>query len=141
MNTELLREIQKAILDTPTRFDMSDWIQKADESPCGTTACIAGYAVLIDELQKKNETLQNTKEITKFRAEIEDWVEENGTIPFRAQKLLDLTNDQCRRLFHVSRWPSQFWARWDFELPRLELAKIASERIDFFIKTEGLDRE
>ena len=99
MNTDLLRRIADAIEAEPHRFDFSDWyhwstapddaevLNEAEafaRGECGTTACIAGWAVYL-----KGET-------PKY------WAVEH-----RAQALLDLTTDEAKTLFFA---PSDFWA-------------------------------
>jgi hypothetical protein len=39
-NVELLTRVRDLIREDPSKLDMSDWAR-----PCGTTACIAGWAV------------------------------------------------------------------------------------------------
>ena len=46
MNRELFKKIDDMITLTPTRLDMESWEnQPADRTECGTTRCIAGWAV------------------------------------------------------------------------------------------------
>jgi hypothetical protein len=55
LNTELAEEIIGLILMEPDRMDMTEYIHELDAHPrplsqlreCGTTACIAGHAVML----------------------------------------------------------------------------------------------
>lgn len=58
MNTELLLKVKSAILAEPRKFTMSQWAGKDEDSPCGTSACIAGHAVAIERgVSKLNEII------------------------------------------------------------------------------------
>jgi hypothetical protein len=49
MNIKLLKQIIKEIQAEPLRFDIFEWSNTCDKiAPCGSTACIAGWAVAID---------------------------------------------------------------------------------------------
>lgn len=46
MNRELFKKIDDRITLTPARLDMESWeTQPADRTECGTTRCIAGWAI------------------------------------------------------------------------------------------------
>ena len=49
MNRELLIKVRDAIEAEPMAFKMSMWISKDIISPCGTTACIAGWAATLSD--------------------------------------------------------------------------------------------
>lgn len=46
VNVEKFQQIKKYILRRPQAFDMGDW---GESRSCGTTACIAGWAVALDD--------------------------------------------------------------------------------------------
>lgn len=46
LNRDLMYRIADAIEREPERFDMGDWI---GETECGTTFCVAGWAVLLEK--------------------------------------------------------------------------------------------
>lgn len=43
---DLLRKALARIEAEPQTFDMLNWVAASDESPCGTTACLAGHVLL-----------------------------------------------------------------------------------------------
>lgn len=121
MNIPLLLKVKAAILAEPRKFDMNWWFINNEESPCGTTACIAGWAVAIHG---------------RFKSLKQGYALESH--PCRlAERLLKLDESISRNLFHVEDWPSEFSYRYDrCKTPRGR-AKVAADRIDRFIETEG----
>ncbi len=101
MNVELLRRVQDKIRTSPEEFDMSDWAGRTQTSShCGTTACIAGWAILFEgEEQHKSGLLGYTQDI-------------ECTLTFdvgaEARKLLDLDQYWALYLFHRSSWPLEY---------------------------------
>ncbi len=118
MNVELLRRVQAHILEEPRRLNMDHWIRTGQTGPdspaCGTTACIAGWAL---ELDGKDPSL--------LFADVD------------AAKTLGITPMQGERLFFVGSWPSSFVTRYDDASHDNVRAVVASERIDHFIATKG----
>lgn len=119
MNIPLLRKVQNAILLNPMAFDMIDWRTDSDYSPCGSTACICGWAAVLADGKRK------PAEISRSRAC-------DGT------KDLDIRGTS--KLFYASDWPKEFYRAYA-EARRVKnheaAALIAAARIDHFIETEG----
>jgi len=133
MNVKLLRRIQKAIRKEPRRFNMLWWVVTGDqESPCGTSACIGGYAVILSKIPK----LLTTK---KWLDAVEDIRKDSSNTWDPAKAVLGLDTDQATRLFDENRWPREFSVAYQATEDRRERAKLAIKRIDFFIKTKGND--
>jgi hypothetical protein len=145
MNVELLQQIKAAILAEPLKFDMSAWFHADQNSPCGTAACIAGWAVTI---QMKAEKLREAR-FAYDAGDGNEGVERDG------KKALGLTDQQAYRLFFYDTWPvpfrheyseaSGFWyddpVSGEFVkgayVDRRVAAEVAARRIDHFIATEG----
>lgn len=139
MNVKLLRKIKKEILAEPLRFDMHGWFNADDRiAPCKSTACIAGWTVALDHMGKT----------TSWKSVIAQ--RNDGDAEGEARRLLKLDFEQANRLFFIAGWPREFHDRyWEIEntlnyrdikgarLKRKQLAQIAAERIDHFIKTGG----
>ena len=54
MNVKLLKQIKEAIRRHPKQFDMAEWFRRDVEAPrCGTTACIAGWALTLQTASKR----------------------------------------------------------------------------------------
>jgi hypothetical protein len=118
MNVKLLRKIQAAIKAEPRRFVMNNWINRRSRvAPCGTSACIAGHAVLLSfKLPWKEAAGLRLKEHPSIEA----------------MRLLKLSYNEATLLFYESAWPYQFKPGRG-----TTLAKHAIARIDHFIRTKG----
>lgn len=112
MNIQLLRKIQKHISEEPRRYTFH-WRIPSSISPCGTQACIAGWAMVLSGKRTPESVL-------KF-----DW---NS---WDAAEVLGLSEDEKNRLF--IHWPDKFSAN-------LHDPATAVKRIDFFIETDGTDQ-
>jgi len=92
INTTLLILIQDAIKAHPEHFDMRGWY---GEKHCGTTACIAGWAMQFD-------TQFKTTDIEHI--EVKPIHPERRAISTAAQTMLGMTEYQGYRLFHADCW-------------------------------------
>lgn len=110
MNSELLLKVRDHILEEPKRCDMSDWIRRSKQSPCGTIACIAGWACV---LSGKRDTPYND-------------------VPRVAGELLGLPETES--LFLADDWPADLREELYSEDPgSKEYAEIVARRIDEFL--------
>ncbi len=123
MNVELLDQIKQAILEEPRRIRMYDWVTRISDvpedkrPPCGTVACIAGWAVALS---------------TGLRG---DALYDYDGISSAAADLLDCDPDI---LFHVSEWPKSWRERLDkVSSGTPAYAAVVAEFIDEFIRTNG----
>jgi hypothetical protein len=120
MNVKLLRRIQKRILKHPDSYDQNVMISR-DE--CGTTACIAGWAVLLSPLDP-------------------GFI---GDYASKATLLLGLDDEQAIRLFDVIEdgyccgWPDKYVRAYLRAKTPRGRARAAMRRIDHFIKTKGAE--
>jgi len=125
MNVKLLRKIKKHILEEPNRLNMRTWGRHFDPPyrpksfpVCGTTACIAGWAVVL-----KATTGTSVTNKLLLNAYID------------GQKALELDSAQADRLFYLQDWPSQF----KYGGSQRNKAKVTAARIEHFIKTKGAE--
>ena len=110
LNVTLLRRIQSAILEVPQQFHMGCWHQ-GDILPgaldkCSATACIAGWALVLDLRVRLSEVsgLVSGLDVATFpRFSIEE-----SAIGRYACSLLGLSLDQGEKLFFVQKWPTRF---------------------------------
>ena len=124
INVGLLQRIKKHILESPLRMDMSVYVVQnfldGDEyvPPCGTAACIAGWAVLLS--LKPDEALNE--------------------IGLRDRAVEFLGLDSCALsaydVFHVAHWPEPYQSNHAAALP-VERAQAVADYIDYLIKTHG----
>lgn len=138
MNKELLLRVKAHILEEPRRLNMSNWIQNAEAGlcvsyefesgeldihtlskdevpPCGTVACIAGWACLLSDKKVRNYSAEST-----------------------AIRSLNITFGQSEKLFFPYGWPNKA----DYEEYQScgnaeQRAQIVARVIDGFIATEG----
>lgn len=147
MNVRLLRRIQKQILKEPKQFDIDTWFAIDSHAPnCGTTACIAGWAIA---LSKKQTPLVAAKSIRKNFGRpsilLLSWSQAKDIEP-KARRALELTPAQAERLFHIGGWPDEFVNRHhenrdhedDYHWVKHK-ATVAADRIDHFIATKGAE--
>lgn len=133
MNVQLLLQICDRIAKHPEAFKMESW---AEQTECGTAACVAGYACILSGVQP-NFSERCTGEDDRRTATFG----ENEVCQFKAAELLELTCIQTRRLFFTTYrcdgWPIDYFRRYDDAKTPEERAAVAVERIHHFIKTEG----
>jgi hypothetical protein len=131
INVKLLRKIAKHITDKPRRFVMRTFMYSTDGwgdefraddgsmqkfEKCGTVACIGGWAVLLT-----------------------DGVAPTGEIRARAVEILGIQGMNEDKLFEVTMWPTEFTKRYWAAKTQRQRAKVAAERIEHFIATEGVE--
>lgn len=126
INIPLLVEVKEAILANPNRVNMDKWfgcdikgdfktssLEVFKHNKCGTTACIAGWAVFLGN--------PNNVDYTQFAA----------------ADLLGLDPPTSDKLFLSQYWPRKFYSLlYNAETPE-EYAQAVADRIDHFIATEG----
>lgn len=127
MNKDLLIQVKHKILENPDHFSMSEWFSDFNgqehfrypdmqEASCGTTACIAGWALSLAKPGGKiYESLQHD-----------------------AAEVLDISYSRSDDLFYQSYWPTAFRAQYLEARNNKERAEAAARRIDHFIATEGI---
>lgn len=147
INISLFRDIQAAILVQPLRINMGHWaLDKAfqkrlqQEPPCGTVACIAGWAVALSKKIMEDDLF---------------YIDLNGgSIEHQAITELGIDLGQASRLFFTISWPRKFrdrinlyaintrsWMDYHDIYPDSvsagtpEYAQVVSDRIDHFIST------
>jgi hypothetical protein len=140
MNTALLTEVRDHILQHPRNFDMQHWgtisapgrqMIRIDDGyvlkpevtqaflrhECGTTACIAGWALILASKEGPRDL--------------------DLAVSATAAQVLEVDYEDGLRLFFSDDWPEQFkvsyWAANDLR----GRAYVAAKRIDHFIATEG----
>ena len=120
-NIDLLKRIRDKVVADPDTLDMNDWFLVPvkgldvgtldfglEEIPCGTTACIAGWATLLsgDRLQVLNEGFEekhnsSTIYIPGFDPGGTHSPRSVQSVPDRATELLDLPRALARWLYVI----------------------------------------
>jgi len=94
---------------------MREWATKED---CRTEACIAGWAMLLSEIEPKWDS-SDQAHVQNFE---------------RGARVLELTLPQAQALFHLHRWPTEFWWQYRSAKTAEEAATVAVRRIHHFIE-------
>jgi hypothetical protein len=136
---ELLARVQKAIWANPEHFDMRMWVGTPemlgrDHGPatCNTTACIAGWIVIEDDLG-----LISLDSLLDSYPERD--VERRATRILRTHSIR--LTDEASTLFYAANWPDWADARYkdvikgtmSDKAKRKQLARLAVARIQYWI--------
>jgi len=130
MNVELLEKVEQKLrrLRHKRHFHMATWGEKND---CGTTACIAGHALLMEGYKIPADQ--------SFREHEQQFISPSGRMvkPFNAaRKILGLTESQAEKLFAAYKWPIRFGGGPCPDMDPND-PKRAAARIRHFIETGG----
>lgn len=141
MNVKLLRQVKRHILEEPKRLQMGIWSASAkrqvrqgymekDEAPaCGTTGCIAGWAVILHKAGSRTDFLKVLRSIRGH--------DYRHVMQPKAIALLELTEAQADSLFFVGDWPGSFEGDYmNCKTPK-QRARVTAKRIEHFIRTKG----
>ena len=138
LNIELFKAIREKIATTPEAYDQSVFARPENAAPCGTAACIAGWACVLsgemstDELKRRE------------RAKGEEFLSIEST----ATRVLGLDGDEADILFteapagrseewyeddeRYGGWPEPFATQWEEESA---LERVAIAYLDHIIET------
>lgn len=127
LNIELLKQVRDKIATTPQAYNQETWGQPSAAAPCGTAACIAGWACILSGAM--------TPEKLYDLGETRHWERIEGV----AQDKLGLTLDEADTLFNGEpeiKWPGAFADLWiDSYGDQLQQAQVAVEYLDHIIET------
>jgi hypothetical protein len=158
LNLELFRQIREKIASTPVAYDQTRWGRREIAAPCGTAACIAGWACVLSGSASLS-TVQSagTGAVVYTPSGSLD-------IPATAQRVLGLSEEEADVLFTSDPegewgnedyddddedddgvddetyylgggWPEEFAVSWRGALTPEEQASIAIAYIDHIIET------
>lgn len=104
LNFRLLRMIIKKIEANPEAYEQSVWGERADDAPCGTAACIAGWACFLDgkmdhKQLRRNQMGTAAKAAASLGLHVDLWV-------FRDEKDALFNGDPSEA------WPEPYATRW-----------------------------
>ena len=141
LNVPLLRKIQAHITEIPNRFVMTTSVARGEPGkkisvistfdapkrypPCGTVACIAGWANILTNARDVADIDRANKKLGLP----DDWGMEETYFGGVARRWLE------HPLFWHDRWPEPFRTAFLRAKTAKQRAKIASERIEHLIET------
>lgn len=124
LNIKLLKKVRDRIAKIPESYDQSWWATRDVEAPCGTTACIAGEALICSQRSKKAGLQLLWDAMPKWK------------VGSTAQTLLGLTDREADVLFGAGTWPEPFRSEYDqVRYHPKARAKVAVAYLDHIIKT------
>lgn len=116
INKTLLRRVRNHILDEPRRYNQGTPGKRVSkrESPCGTRACIGGWADMLEG--------DDVRDVSDIDLD-------------RAARKLGFNGQQAFTVFFWY-WPEQFNDAWRDDIPRKKAARLAADYINWIIKHE-----
>jgi hypothetical protein len=135
MNVKLLRKVQEAILLNSDAFNMHEYYQPQAEAPCGTAACIMGWAHVIHSGHQRPAEVSDDRPDSAVPRVFSD----AGAF-FASLDALDLDWEMRDRLFYTHSWPQEFEYAYHeaADVRNWEAAAlVAAARIEHFIETNG----
>lgn len=127
LNFALFRKVIKKLATTPEAYDQSLWGRKAKNAPCGTAACIAGWAAHLSG-KVSLETLQKNKDSVQAIA-----AKQLGLDPkynYYGLDEMDLFTGEPEE-----NWPKPYRQRWDNATTTKQRARVAVAYLTHIIKT------
>jgi len=121
----MLQRIKEKILKEPENFQMNYFTQF--NTPCGTTACIAGWAVLLDA---KDQGFEITKDwYQSLKSNVEQLA--SGLLGLDYSEETEEGKINSDTVFYVTDWPDDFKWRYKSATSQEKRAHIAAKYIDY----------
>lgn len=94
LNLALLEKVRDKIAAVPKAYDQTQWADSSDDAPCGTVACIAGWAAILSGAMTPEEARTQT----------------GHGVYYTARDALRLTRKEAETLFsgRMSGWPYRY---------------------------------
>lgn len=131
LNYALLQKVRDRIAAIPESYNQTTWYSPDDYAPCGTTACIAGEAIICEAptVTEGIERLKAAVNSYSFRGEYAtayDW----------GRKALKLNDSEAAVLFngYGTRWPGEFGHKFGRARSAKGRAKVAVAYLDWIIE-------
>jgi hypothetical protein len=136
----LLRKVAAHILAEPKRLVMEDWIRRdfsdgSSKPPCGTAACIAGWALELTRKpgQRRPRPDHHSALGSELLGMMDPETYEKATD--YSYEFDDLKARTSERLFITDSWPEPYRTKYDAADNQAIKAKVVAQRIEHFIKT------
>lgn len=108
---ELMTKVIEMINLEPGKWNQSSWVVAKDDTDpmCGTTCCVAGWAMLLSGEAEQKIWIEETEDGAKYVQDVQliwkgsagdDWeVLTEGDFMHHGARLLDLDSDQAHKIF------------------------------------------
>jgi hypothetical protein len=144
LNIELFKAVREKIATTPEAYDQMLWGRADSSAPCGTAACIAGWACFLSN----NASLEEVRASRRFGE-----LSPNRYVPDIARDALGLDEDEAEILFtsepggewedyddngegvYYGGWPNRFADMWRGAANQARQAEVAVAYLDHIIET------
>lgn len=144
---ELMRRVEKLILEEPKRYQQSSWIRESQRAPCHTAACIGGWLVALHTADLEGVELRVVLSSLKYG------YYHSGYFFRKASEILGVSAFSLKNLFSGDpgmEWPEPYRSEWtritnscgsldDFIIDDLAYweakAKLAVARIEHWLVT------
>lgn len=126
MNIDLLMQVCDRIAKHPEGFDMDYWGHKTE---CGTTFCIAGWALVLSGQQPARYLVNYLGGMT-----VQNFGASGEQPGVEASALLRLTECEGNKLFLLDNWPQAFRQALDMADSHEQAAEVVIRRIHHFIR-------
>lgn len=123
LNIELLKKVRDKIATTPEAYDQAIWGRSAEDAPCGTAACIAGWAAHLSG----NVNLEYLQTHSRDCG-IGDIAEDALGLETRERYVLFAS-------YPYQEWPEPFALNWKNAVSHKERALVAVAFLDEIIET------
>jgi hypothetical protein len=112
MDTQRLKNAVRYFEDEPLRLDMDDWVRVSNnpdmhDPPCGTVACMAGSAIVLQAKERGVEIMSLYQDI-KYGQPVHDDLHSRQSLHDFGKEFYDLTEEQAKVLFYTGRWPQPY---------------------------------
>lgn len=121
LNFALFRKVIKKLEIAPEAYEQTTYGERDSDAPCGTAACIAGWATVLSG----NAAHTNIRRLHRKAQDI-------------ATKELGINYEESRTLFGAEPygiWPEPFDLRWARALTRKSQARVAISYLKRILKT------
>lgn len=129
LNIELFKKIRDKIKTAPIAYDQSVFARREDSAPCGTAACIAGWACVLSGRMDEQELRRRERgPLEEFETIEQTATQQLGLSPDEAEILFTETPAGTRQDWYEDGerddgWPSPFAEQWEEgDLPQAEIA-------------------
>lgn len=128
LNIELFKKVRERIATTPESYDQLLWAKRSTKAPCGTTACLAGEAIIcsMPTVEAGVKLLWDTLSHPSTPAP-----------DLMAKELLGLNDREAAAVFTASAcgWPAPFSVQYDKARGNAGKARAAVAYLDHIIET------
>lgn len=134
LNKKLIRKIIKHIEAEPKRLNMNEWAMKDSSRsgpPCGTTACVAGWALLLDKPAAERRKIMAMDD-DKFERAL---FGRTSNILQMGAKKLGIDAGGAWKVFFSDQWPEPFYSDFTNATTKKKRTKITIARLEHLMET------